>query len=62
VKLILKIIGPALVKPASDREKAARMTELANVVKTIGDRIAATGAKDGQIEHGDFRGSFFIEG
>jgi hypothetical protein len=62
VKLILKIIGPGLVKPSSDREKAARMTVLANVVKTIGDRIANTGAKDGQIEHGDFRGSFFIEG
>ena len=62
MKLIVKITAPGLVKPASDRERAGRMTELANVVKTIGDRIAATGAKDGQIEHGAFTGSYWIEG
>ena len=62
MKLILKILAPGLVKPATERARSARMTELANVVKTIGDTIAATGAKDGKIEHGVFTGSYWIEG
>jgi hypothetical protein len=63
MKLIVKIItGPGLVKPASERAKAARMTELSNVLHSVASTIANCGAKDGQIEHGDFRGSFWIEG
>jgi hypothetical protein len=62
VKLTLKIIGPGLVKPASDREKASRMTELANALKVVADQIANAGTKDGRIENGAFSGSFFIEG
>ena len=62
MKLIAKIIGPNLAKPASDRAKTARMTEIGNLLKSIGDHIANTGTVEGQIEHGDFRGNYFIEG
>jgi hypothetical protein len=62
MKLIVKIIAPGSVKPASDRAQAARMTELANALKVVADSIANCGSKDGQITHGDFNGHFFIEG
>jgi hypothetical protein len=62
MKLIVKITGPGLVKPASEREKAGRMTELANALKVVADSIANCGTKDGRIEKGAFSGSFFIEG
>jgi hypothetical protein len=61
MKFIAKIIGPNLAKPASDRAKTARMTELANALKVVADSIANCGSKDGQIKNGDFNGSFFIE-
>jgi len=62
MRLSLTIVGASLIKPASEREKTARMTELANALKVVADSIAATGAKDGKIQNDNFSGSFFIEG
>ena len=62
MKLTLAIVGPSLIKPASDREKAARQTELANALKVVADSIANTGARDGKIQNRTFSGNFFIEG
>ena len=62
MKLTLSILGPGLIKSASIREKTARMTELGNLLKSIGDHVANTGAVAGRTEHGDFRGVFSIEG
>ncbi|HEY5129381.1 MAG TPA: hypothetical protein VIJ35_19200 [Bradyrhizobium sp.] len=62
MKLSLALVCPSLIKPATAREKATQNLEIANVLKLIGDHIAATGARDGQIENGDFSGSFWITG
>ena len=62
MKLTLKLMTPRLVKPLSDREKIASVTELANELKSIADTIANTGAREGTVQRGGYYGSFFIEG
>jgi hypothetical protein len=62
MRLSLTIVGASLPRPASAGEVNARNIELCNALKTAGDHIAATGAREGKIQNNNFSGSFFIEG
>ena len=65
MKLTVEITAPKREKATGEREAQARIAELSAALRLVSDRLANTGAPEGQteFEFGELKGSYkFIEG